>query len=229
MLGEGKKIERWKEMETFPHVLQAKFEEVFNNNHSNKGNWQKEVLKNNNPIVLELGCGRGEYSVGLAKHFPEKNFIGIDIKGARIWKGAKQALDQKLSNVFFIRTRIDFINSFFTENEVDELWITFPDPQPQETRERKRLTAPMFMERYKKLLKPNGIIHLKTDNEGFFRYTLEEIERNNYQLIEHTFDLYGEKIETLDPKTQEILSIKTYYENLFSAKGHKIHYLRFRF
>ncbi|HRN41984.1 MAG TPA: tRNA (guanosine(46)-N7)-methyltransferase TrmB [Vicingus sp.] len=229
MLGEGKKIERWKEMETFPHVLQAKFEEVFNNNHSNKGNWQKEVLKNNNPIVLELGCGRGEYSVGLAKHFPEKNFIGIDIKGARIWKGAKQALDQKLSNVFFIRTRIDFINSFFAENEVDELWITFPDPQPQETRERKRLTAPMFMERYKQLLKPNGIIHLKTDNEGFFRYTLEEIERNNYHLIEHTFDLYGEKIETLDPKTQEILSIKTYYENLFSAKGHKIHYLRFRF
>lgn len=228
MQGEGKKVERWKEMETFPHVLQAKFEEVFNNSHKNKGNWQKEVLKNNNPIVLELGCGRGEYSVGLAKHFPEKNFIGIDIKGARIWKGAKQALDQQLNNVFFIRTRIDFINSFFAENEVDELWITFPDPQPQETRERKRLTAPMFMERYKKLLKPNGIVHLKTDNEGFFRYTLDEIERNSYKLIEHTFDLYGERIESLDTKTQEILSIKTYYENLFSAKGHKIHYLKFR-
>lgn len=229
MKGEGKKIERWKEMETFPNVLQAKFEEVFQKNHSYKGNWKKEVFKNDYPIVLELGCGRGEYSVGLAKHFPEKNFIGVDIKGSRIWKGAKQALDQKLNNVFFIRTRIDFINSFFAEDEVDELWITFPDPQPQETRERKRLTAPMFIKRYKKLLKPNGIIHLKTDNEGFFRYTLDEIKQNNYQLIEHTFDLYGERIESLDLKTQEILSIKTYYENLFSAKGHKIHYLRFRF
>jgi len=229
MLGEGKKIQRWKEMETFPHVLQPKFNEVFQTNHKYKGNWKKEVFKNDNPIVLELGCGRGEYSVGLAKHFPEKNFIGVDIKGARIWKGAKQALDQQLNNVFFIRTRIDFINSFFAEDEVDEFWITFPDPQPQETRERKRLTAPMFMERYKKLLKPNGIVHLKTDNEGFFRYTLDEIERNNYILIEHTFDLYGERIESLDTKTQEILSIKTYYEIFFSAKGHKIHYLRFRF
>lgn len=229
MLGEGKKIERWKEMETFSHVIQAKFNEVFNTNHSYKGNWQKEVLKNNNPIVLELGCGRGEYSVGLAKHYPEKNFIGLDIKGARVWKGAKQALEQNLTNVFFIRTRIDFINSFFAENEIDELWITFPDPQPQENRERKRLTAPMFIERYKKLLKPNGIIHLKTDNEGFFRYTLDEIKRNNYNLIEHTFDLYGERIESLDQKTQEILSIKTYYENLFSKKGHSIHYLKFTF
>lgn len=229
MFGEGKKIERWKEMETFPHVIQAKFNEVFNTNHPYKGNWKPNVLKNSNPIVLELGCGRGEYSVGLGKHFPEKNFIGLDIKGARIWKGAKQALDQKLNNVFFIRTRIDFINSFFAENEIDEIWITFPDPQPQETRERKRLTAPMFMNRYKNILKPNGIIHLKTDNEGFFKYTLDEIKRNNYNLIEHTFNLYEEKIERLDQKTQEILSIKTYYENLFSKKGHNIHYLKFTF
>lgn len=229
MKGEGKKIERWNEMATFPNVIQPKFKEVFETEHPYKGKWQSEVFKNNHPIVLELGCGRGEYSVGLGKHFPEKNFIGIDIKGARIWKGAKQALDQKLNTVFFIRTHIDLITSFFAPNEVDEIWITFPDPQPQKSRARKRLTAPMFIERYKKILKPNGIIHLKTDNEGFFRYTLEEIERNNFNLIEHTFNLYNEELKNLDSKTQEILSIKTYYENLFSAKGHKIHYLRFRF
>lgn len=229
MKGEGKKIERWNEMENFPNVIQPKFNEVFETEHQYKGKWQQDVFKNNNPIVLELGCGRGEYSVGLGKHFPNKNFIGLDIKGARIWKGAKQALDQKLNNIFFIRTHIDLITSFFAPNEVDEIWITFPDPQPQKSRARKRLTAPMFIERYKQLLKPNGIIHLKTDNEGFFRYTLEEIERNNFKLIEHTFNLYDEELKNLDAKTQEILSIKTYYENLFSAKGHKIHYLRFRF
>jgi len=229
VLGEGKKISRWKEMETFPNVIEPKFYDVFEKDHNYKGKWQQEIFKNNNPIVLELGCGRGEYSVGLGKHYPNKNFIGLDIKGARIWKGAKQAIDQKLNNIFFIRTHIDLITSYFAPNEVDEIWITFPDPQPQKTRARKRLTSPMFIERYKKLLKPNGIIHLKTDNEGFFRYTLEEIERNNFNLIEHTFNLYNEDLKNLDEKTQDILSIKTYYENLFSAKGHKIHYLKFRF
>lgn len=228
MKGEGKKMERWKEMTTFPHVFEPQFTDVFNSDFEHKGKWKQNVLKNENPIVLELGCGRGEYSVGLAKHFPEKNFVGFDIKGARIWKGAKQALERGLINVFFVRTRIDFITSFFAKDEVDEIWITFPDPQPQDSRERKRLTAPMFIDRYKQILKPGGIIHLKTDNEGFFKYTLEEIERNNYNLIEHTFDLYAERIDDLDQKTQEILSIKTYYENLFSAKGHKIHYLKFK-
>lgn len=229
MKGEGKKIGRWNEMDTFPHVFQPEFSEVFRTDFIHKGKWNEEVLNNDLPIVLELGCGRGEYSVGLGTHFPKKNFIGVDIKGARIWKGAKQALERGLKNVYFIRTRIDFIDSFFAENEVDEIWITFPDPQPQESRERKRLTAPMFMERYKKFLKPGGIIHLKTDNEGFFRYTLDEIKRNDYKLIEHTFDLYAERIDELDEKTREILSIKTYYENLFSAQGHKIHYLKFQF
>lgn len=229
MKGEGKKIARWKEMETFNHVFEPKFEEVFQKDFIHKGKWHQNVFKNNHPLVLELGCGRGEYTVGLAQHFPDKNFIGIDIKGARIWKGAKQALEQNISNAFFIRTRIDFITSFFALNEVDEIWITFPDPQPQDSRERKRLTSPMFMERYKSFLKPNGIVHLKTDNEGFFKYTLEEIERNNYQLISSTFNLYGEVIDNLDEKTREILSIKTYYENLFSQKGHAIHYLKFTF
>lgn len=227
-MGNKNKLAKWAEIETFNNVIQPTTIEVLNINHPLKGNWQKQVFKNNNPIVLELGCGKGEYTVGLAKHFPNKNFIGIDIKGNRIWKGAKEAFFNKMPNVFFVRTRIDFITSLFDEAEVDEIWITFPDPQPKDRLERKRLTSPWFIERYAKIIKHQGIIHLKTDHEGFFRYTLSEVERNNYNLIEHTFNLYSEKISNLDAKTQEILSIKTFYEHLFSLKGHNIHYMKFR-
>lgn len=222
------KLERWEEMETFNNVIQPEFGEVFNKNHPYKGKWRETVFKNNNPIVLELGCGRGEYSVGMGQHFPDKNFIGVDIKGARIWRGAKTAFEEKMNNVFFIRTRIDFISSFFDANEVDEIWITFPDPQPQESREKKRLTAPLFINRYKDFLKPDGIIHLKTDNAPFFQYTLDEIKKNNYPLMESSFNLYEEKIETLNATTKEILSIKTHYEDLFSKKGFNICYLKFQ-
>ncbi len=227
MGGKGKLL-KWNEMLTFNNVVQPETEEVFKKAHPLKGKWSAEVFKNENPIVLELGCGKGEYSVGMGAHFSDKNFIGVDIKGNRIWRGAKTAFENQMNNVYFIRTRIDFIDSFFEEGEVDEIWITFPDPQPKDRLERKRLTAPMFIERYRKFLKPNGIIHLKTDHEGFFKYTLEEIERCNFNLLESTFNLYGEIIEKLDAKTQEILSIKTYYEKLFSAKGHSIHYLKFQ-
>lgn len=227
-MGQKNKLSKWAENLTFGNVYQPKTEEVLNTNYHLKGKWNKEVFKNEHPVVLELGCGKGEYSVGLAKHFPNKNFIGIDIKGNRIWKGAKEAFDKKMNNVIFIRTRIDFITSIFDKNEVDEIWITFPDPQPKDRLTRKRLTSPLFIERYKQVLKPNGIIHLKTDHEGFFRYTLEEIKAHNYHLIEHTFNLYGEKIADLDEKTRDILSIKTFYENLFSQKGHSIHYLKFQ-
>lgn len=227
-MGNKNKLEKWAEMETFNNVVQPKTNEVLHKNHPLKGKWHELIFKNNQPIVLELGCGKGEYTVGLAKHFPTKNFIGVDIKGNRIWKGAKQAFLEKMNNVFFLRTRIDFITSLFGDAEIDEIWITFPDPQPKDRLERKRLTSPLFIERYSKILKPNGIIHLKTDHEGFFRYTLAEIERNNYKLLERTFNLYEEKIADLDSKTQEILSIKTFYENLFTLKGHKIHYLKFQ-
>lgn len=228
-MGQKNKLAKWADNLTFGNVYQPKTSEVLNTNYHLKGKWNTAVFKNNHPIVLELGCGKGEYSVGLAKEFPEKNFIGLDIKGNRIWKGAKEAFESSMKNVVFVRTRIDFITSIFEENEVDEIWITFPDPQPKDRQERKRLTSPLFTERYKKILKPNGIIHLKTDHEGFFKYTLQEIKDNNYHLLEHTFNLYAEKIADLDEKTQRILSIKTFYENLFSQKGHHIHYLKFQF
>ena len=228
MGGKGK-LKKWAEMETFDNVVQPKTMEVFGKDHPLKGKWRTQIFKNDNPIILELGCGKGEYSVGMGEHFPNKNFIGVDIKGNRIWRGAKTAFENNMKNVYFIRTQIDHIASFFAQNEVDEIWITFPDPQPKDRLERKRLTSPMFIDRYKTFLKPDGIIHLKTDHEGFFRYTLEEIERCNFKLLESTFNLYGEVIEKLDTKTQEILSIKTFYEKLWSEKGHSIHYLKFQF
>jgi len=227
MGGKGK-LEKWAELLTFDNVVQPRNAEVFEKDYPLKGKWKNEVFKNNNPIVLELGCGKCEYAVGMGTHFPNKNFIGVDIKGNRIWRGAKTAFENQLKNVFFIRSQIDFIASFFDKNEVDEIWITFPDPQPKDRLERKRLTSPLFINRYKAFLKPGGIVHLKTDHEGFFRYTLAEIERCNFNLLESTFNLYGEALDKLDPKTQEILSIKTYYEKLFSAKGHNIHYLKFQ-
>ncbi|MCO6499954.1 MAG: tRNA (guanosine(46)-N7)-methyltransferase TrmB [Vicingus serpentipes] len=227
MGGKGK-LAKWAEMKTFNNVVEPTTNEVLRKDHPLKGKWRSEVFMNENPIVLELGCGKGEYTVGMGEHFPNKNFIGVDIKGNRIWRGAKTAYENQMKNVYFIRTQIDHILSFFAKNEVDEIWITFPDPQPKDRLERKRLTSPMFIERYQQFLKASGIIHLKTDHEGFFRYTLEEIERCNFKLLESTFNLYEEVIEKLDPTTQEILSIKTFYEKLFSAKGHSIHYLKFQ-
>jgi len=227
MGGKGK-LAKWAEMKTFNNVVEPSTDEVLRKDHPLKGKWKVEIFKNDYPIVLELGCGKGEYAVGMGAHFPDKNFIGVDIKGNRIWRGAKTAYENEMKNIYFIRTQIDHIASFFAKNEVDEIWITFPDPQPKDRLERKRLTSPLFIERYRQFLKPNGVIHLKTDHEGFFSYTLEEIERCNFKLLESTFNLYAEVIDKLDPKTQEILSIKTFYEKLFSAKGHNIHYLKFQ-
>jgi len=227
MGGKGKLL-KWAEMKTFNNVVEPTTDEVFRKDHPLKGKWRTAIFKNDNPIVLELGCGKGEYSVGMAEQYLEKNFIGVDIKGNRIWRGAKTAFENKMNNVHFLRTQIDHIASFFAEGEVDEIWITFPDPQSKDRLERKRLTSPMFINRYAGFLKPKGIIHLKTDHEGFFRYTLEEVARCKFTLLESTFSLYDEMAEHLDPKTQEILNIKTFYEKLFSAKGHSIHYCRFQ-
>lgn len=213
------KIEKFAAFNSFPNCSFLPFEKI-NKGHPVKGKWRTEQFKNNNPIVLELGCGRGEYTIGLAKNHPEKNFIGVDIKGNRIWTGAKEAIDKKMDNVAFIRTRIDFIEHCFTENEVDEIWITFPDPQPNKPSTRKRLTNPMFLNRYFKFLKPGGRIHLKTDNTGFYEYTLEVVAEEKHKLIWSTPDLYHH-----NPSGQkELTEIQTYYENLFSAKGEKIKY-----
>lgn len=191
-----------------------------------KGKWNQEYFKNDHPIVLELGCGKGEYSVGLAKHYPNKNFIGVDIKGNRMYIGATQALEENLKNVAFCRTKIDFINDAFAENEIDEIWLTFSDPQRKKPN--KRLTAVPFIERYRKLLKPGGIIHLKTDSTLLFEYTELQIKKHNYECLELTWDLYSELPENLDPVTKDILHIKTHYEQLFTAKGEVIKYCKFK-
>jgi tRNA (guanine-N7-)-methyltransferase len=191
-----------------------------------KGKWRSEVFKNDNPIVLELGCGKGEYSLGLANHFPDKNFIGVDIKGARMYIGAKEALEQSKTNVTFLRMKIDFIHEYFSENEVDEIWLTFSDPQPKKPR--KRLSSPIFIERYRRILKPGGIVHMKTDSDILFEYTEEQITEQKYNCLELTWDLYGSLPETIDPVTREIFHIKTHYEQLFTARGSVIKYCKFQ-
>lgn len=227
-MGKKRKLEHFAEMKTFPHVFEPELKEVFRADYRMKGKWRSEFFKNDHPLILELACGKGEYSVGLAKIFPEKNFIGIDIKGARMWKGAKDSLEAAMKNIAFLRTRIEFIEGCFAENEVDEIWITFPDPQPKEKQEKKRLTGPMFIERYRHFLKKGGCVHLKTDNNFFYEYSLEQTKEHAYEVEEATDDLFGGYIDSMDERMQEILRIKTHYERLFTEKGHKVHYLRFK-
>jgi tRNA (guanine-N7-)-methyltransferase len=218
------KLEKFADLNTFPNSFDLFFYQL-PAGLPHKVKWHSEVFKNDNPIVVELGCGRGEYTIGLAEHHPEKNFIGVDIKGNRIWTGAKHALDNGLGNVGFLRTRIDFIEYCFAPGEVSEIWITFPDPQPQKTRERKRLTNPdFFLKRYKSILKPGGLVHLKTDNTGFYEYTMEVIKERNLPLLFATNDLY----KNCPPDREELTRIKTYYEKLFTDKGEDIKYCCFK-
>ncbi len=216
------KLRRFALMEGFENVFQPSVGVEF----PLKGKWRSDYFKNDYPIVLELGCGKGEYSVGLAKHFPNKNFIGVDIKGARMFIGAKEALENNMTNVAFLRTKIDFIQDYFAANEVDEIWLTFSDPQPKKPR--KRLSSTLFINRYRQILKPGGLVHMKTDSDILFEFTEEQIKEHNYQCEELTWDLYGSLPETIDPQTREIFHIKTHYEKLFSAKGSVIKYCRFR-
>jgi tRNA (guanine-N7-)-methyltransferase len=219
-VGKGK-ISKFEEMETFDNVFQPSFEEVFKKNFKLKGRWAGEHFGNDHPIVLELGCGKGEYTVGLAEIYPDINFIGIDIKGARIWKGARKAHRESIPNVAFIRTRIEFISSFFGKNEVDEIWLTFPDPQLKKRRNKKRLTAPRFLNSYREFLKDGGIIHLKTDNAVLYNYTLNLARENELPVLVATEDLYG---------TQKDLAcgIRTFYEEQYIEDGLNIHYLKFK-
>ncbi|HYG03435.1 MAG TPA: tRNA (guanosine(46)-N7)-methyltransferase TrmB [Chryseosolibacter sp.] len=189
-----------------------------------KGHWRKDYFQNDNPITLELACGRGEYTIGLASRFPGRNFIGVDIKGERIWKGSTWAEEQKLTNVAFLRTQILMIENFFEAAEVDEVWLTFPDPRPRKRDIKRRLTSPRFIELYKKLTKPGSYIRLKTDNTSLFQYTLEEMQyRQDIEDFRHTFDVYNSDLR------EECFDIKTRYEQEFAAKGETIKYLRFRF
>lgn len=214
------KLRKFRENETFTCLHQPKTEEVLGKSHPLKGKWGTEVFKNNNPIILELGCGKGEYTIALAQKFPDKNFIGIDIKGARLWKGAKFATENNLGNVAFIRTRIEFITSLFDSGEISEIWITFPDPQLK--RERKRLTGRMFLERYKEFLSPDGIINLKTDSKYLHNYTLALAQQNNLSILEANNDIYG------SGRADDILSIKTFYEAHYIKRGLEITYLAFK-
>lgn len=214
------KLKRFAENETFSCLLQPRTEEVLRRDHPIKGNWGRDMFHNDNPIVLELGCGKGEYTVALAERFPDRNFIGIDIKGARLWKGAKYATEKGMPNVAFIRTRIEFIESLFAAGEVSEIWITFADPQ--EKKSRKRLTNPVFLNRYRKFLAADGIIHLKTDSRLLHFYTEELCKQNEMTVIASDDDIYGHGF------ADEILSIKTFYEASFLSKGIAITYLAFR-
>lgn len=218
------KQKKFREVDSFDNCFFLSFEESKENGLSLKGKWHKEFFRNENPIVLELGCGKGEYTIGLAKRYPDKNFIGVDIKGNRIWTGAKTAIDDKMNNVAFVRTRIDFIEACFAANEVSEIWITFPDPQPQKTRVRKRLTNMMFINRYRNIMVKGGIITLKTDSEPFYDFSREIIQENKLIELDATNDLYA------DPSLRDeaLTNIKTYYEKLFSEKGFKICYLKYK-
>lgn len=211
------KLRRFAEIATFQNVKQLDEGKVL------KGNWNISQFNNKNPVILELACGKGEYTVNLAKLFPNKNFIGIDYKGNRIWRGAKTAIEENIPNVAFLRIQIENLLDYFDENEVSEIWITFPDPQPQDSREKKRLTFPKFLQRYKTLLVEGGIVHLKTDNDQLHAYTLEKIEELSLNLKVRTEDLYNSEF------ADEVLSIKTYYEKKYLARDKNINYLKFSF
>ncbi len=217
-----KKLIRFKENETFNNLFQYSYSQLTNEGFHLKGKWNMDYFKNPNPVILELGCGKGEYTVKLAQQNPHKNFIGIDIKGARLWWGCKTAMKKKLLNVAFIRTRIHLLDHYFAENEVSEIWLTFPDPQPQQSRIRKRLTHPHYIELYKRMLKPDGIIHLKTDNNSFVNYTLGVIKEKKLQLHYHSNDIYSKCNDEF------ITGIQTFYEKMYLEKNKKINYLRFK-
>ena len=222
-MGKGK-LEKFREMETFANVFQYPFSVVDEVPFAMKGKWHEQYFKNNHPIVLELGCGKGEYTVELAKRYPEMNFIGVDIKGARMWTGAKQALESQLTNVAFLRTNIEIIDRFFAQDEVSELWLTFSDPQMKNPH--KRLSSTFFMEKYRHFLKDGGVVHLKTDSNFLHTYTEAMVRTNNLPLLFTTTDLYHTK--GLDAETQKILAIQTYYEAMWMERGLNIRYLKFQ-
>jgi tRNA (guanine-N7-)-methyltransferase len=214
------KLKKFVDLATYEHVVQVSFEQLQSEEFQFKGKWSEIFFGNSNPVILELGCGKGEYTVKLAGHFPEFNFIGIDIKGSRMWKGATQAKELGLKNVGFLRTNIENIRLFFGEGEVAEIWLTFPDPQMKKSR--KRLTATNFIESYRKIMAPNGIIYLKSDSNFMYRYTEAMVAENHFEVIRQTDDLYHSEI--LD----EVLSIQTFYEKQWLDRGITIKYLSFR-
>lgn len=215
------KLAKFANMNEYPHVFQYPFAVLQEKGFEMRGKWNEMFFKNNNPIILELGCGKGEYTVGLGKLYPENNFIGVDIKGARMWSGAKQSLEEGLSNVAFLRTHIELLTNFFEQGEIAEIWITFPDPQMNKVN--RRMTSTRFMKLYGELLKPNGVIHLKSDSNFMFTYTSELVELNNMKVIFKTDDLYHSDF------VDDVLTIKTFYEQQWIARGLNIKYIKFEY
>jgi tRNA (guanine-N7-)-methyltransferase len=222
-VGSKNKLKRFKENDTFGNVFQPTREEVVTDQFSLKGKWNQDYFKNNNPIVLELGCGKGEYSVGLAEKYPNKNFIGIDLKGARFWRGAKTAVETGLKNVAFIRTQIELINHIFSENEVDEIWITFPDPQIKYKRTKHRMTNSQFLKLYQKVLKPEGVVNLKTDSEFMHGYTLGLLHGEGHEVIYSNHNVYLN-----EGSPEEVTGLQTFYEKQYLQINKAITYIRFK-
>lgn len=223
-MGSKNKLKRFKENETFANVYQPTREKLVEKSYQLKGNWNLKIFKNSNPLVLELGCGKGEYSVALAQEYPDKNFIGIDIKGARFWRGAKTALKENIPNVAFLRIQIELIEYAFAENEVDEIWITFPDPQIKYKRTKHRLTNSDFLNRYKNILKPDGFVNLKTDSEFMHGYTLGLLQGAGHEIIYANHDVYKN-----EGSPEEVTSIQTFYEQQYLEQNKPITYIRFKF
>ena len=222
-MGSKNKLRRFRENETFSNVFQPSREELVESTFNLKGNWRSEVFKNDNPLVLELGCGKGEYSVALAQKYPNKNFIGIDIKGARFWRGAKTAIEENIPNVAFLRTQIELIDHAFANNEVDEIWITFPDPQIKYKRTKHRMTNAVFLERYKQILKPDGVMNLKTDSEFMHGYTLGLLHGAGHEVLYANHNVYKQ-----EGSPEEVTSIQTFYESQYLEKNKPITYIKFK-
>lgn len=222
------KLRKWKENQTFDHVFEPDLQSaVKGEDQSMKGKWA-EIFKNDNPITLELGCGKGEYTVGLARKHPNRNFVGVDIKGHRFWRGAKTAQEESLPNVAFLRTRLEFIERYFEKDEVSELWITFSDPQPKDEKGTKRITSPIYIERYKNILKPGSLINVKSDSVLLYELSKEGYLEKGYNILLDSQDVYGELVNRVEEDLSEALNIKTYYEKRWLSEGKKIHFLQLK-
>ena len=223
-MGKGK-LAKFADMETYRNVFQYPYSVLSDVPFTMRGHWREQFFHNGNPIILELGCGKGEYAVELAKAHPDRNYIGVDIKGARMWTGATRALQEDIENVAFLRTNIEIIDRFFAEDEVQEIWLTFSDPQMKNPR--KRLTSTYFMERYRRFLTDRGVIHLKTDSNFLFTYTTCMVEKNHLPLMAHTTDLYAAAVPDGSSVGKEAASIQTYYEQMWLSRGISIKYMQF--
>ena len=222
-MGSKNKLKRFRENDTFKNVFQPSRDDLVEKQYALKGNWNSKFFNNTNPLVLELGCGKGEYSVGLAKKYPNKNFIGIDIKGARFWRGAKTAIENNLPNIAFIRAQIELIEYLFAKNEVDEIWITFPDPQIKYKRTKHRMTNSVFLQRYKEILNKEGVVNLKTDSEFMHGYTLGLLHGEGHEVLYANHDVYRQ-----EGSPEEVISIQTYYEGQYLEQDKAITYIRFK-